>query len=1147
MSNTNYQSLIEKLDSFIRKYYKNQLLRGLIYSVGLVLVFFVSVTVLEYFAHFNTVVRTVLFYSFVVSTGFVLIKYIAIPLTKLYKFGKIISYTEASNIIGKHFTNVQDKLLNVLQLQEQTQDLYKFNSANNNLVEASINQKTNELKPIPFTSAVDFSENKKYLKYALIPVLLIVGILFSAPRVITDGTKRLVKHNEYFEREAPFHFVITNKELKTVAQQDFEMNVKLTGNEVPDNVYVEIGGNEYKFDKQNVVNFKYTFKNVQKTTTFQLTADGFKSKEYELIALPNPVLLNFDIALSYPKYLDKKDEVIKNTGDLVIPAGTKVTWNFYTQNTKQLRLHFNDTAFAVIPKSENSFQYSSRLLHDKVYSVTTANQYLKSKDSVSYAINVIPDAYPQISVEEKKDTMSSKIISFRGDVKDDYGFTRLTFNYRYITNNDTNGIKNHTEQLTNTKVLNVTKGVTQDHFYHYWDMNEISVSPGDEIEYYFEIFDNDGVTGSKSTRSEKKVFKAPTLKELAENTDKNNNKIKQDMQETMKAAKDIQKELNDLQKKVLEKKELTWDEKKKLQELLDKQKELQKKVENIKNENEKNNKEQNEYKKEDEKILDKQKQLEDLFDKVMTPEMKEKYDELQKLLEKLDKDKVQDALDKMKLDNKDVMKELDRNLEIFKELEFEKKLQDNIDNLKDLAKKEDEQAKKTDDKNADSKEQKDKQDDLNKKFDELQKDIKEMEKKNDELEKPNKLEDTKADEKEIKDEMEKSSESLEKKDKKGGSKSQKKAAEKMEKMGEKMEKMKEKMEAEAEGEDIDKLRSILENLIHLSFGQEALMGDFAKLKVTDPQIMKVDQTQKKLQDGAKMVEDSLLALSKRNPKIQPYVNKEISAINMNMEKALGEIKESETVSMDGRNHKEEGLSRQQFAMTSINNLALMLNEALNQMQQDAQKQDGKPGGGSCKKPGNGKGKPGKSMAQMRAMQEQINKEIKKLKEGMEKNGNKPGQKPGEKPGQTGSGGQGGMSLELAKLAAEQAAIRQEVQKMADQINKDGKGAGGMSKIADKMEETETDLVNKMLSAETIKRQEEILTKMLESEKAEKEREMDEKRQSNEAKNENYRNQNDFLEYNRTKQKETELLKTVPPSLVPFFKAKVNQYFSDLDE
>ncbi len=1131
MTNSSYQSLIEKLDEFIRKYYKNKLLKGLIYSVALVLIFFVSLTVLEYFAHFSSVVRTILFYSFIATTGFVFIKYIVIPLSKIYKLGTQLTYIEAANIIGKHFSDVQDKLLNVLQLQQTATQQLASNSYQ--LLEASVNQKTKELKPFPFTAAVDLSENKKFLKYVLFPVLLITIILFVSPRIISDGTKRLVKHDAFFEKEAPFQFNILNTSLTTIAQQDYQLKVKLTGNEVPDNIYVEVDGNQFKLEKENIIKFNYIFKNVQKNIHFQLVAGEFKSKEFELVAIPNPVLLNFDISLMFPKYLNKKDELLKNTGDLLIPAGTKVSWKFNTENTNQLKLNFNDTSFSIAPAAENSFNYSTRLLKDKTYSVITANKFIKSKDSVNYTINVIPDEFPQIMVEEKRDTITGKHVFFHGNIKDDYGFNRLTFNYRFVINNDSSVTDNYKKITTNTKVLAISKLSLQDEFFHSWDMTELGLVPGDQIEYYFEIWDNDGVTGSKSTRSQKMLFKAPSMKEIFENAEKNNEKIKNDLQESISQAKDVQKELSELQRKIVEKKTLSWEEKKKLQELLNKQKELQNKIEKIKNENVQNNKQQNEYQQPDEKIVDKQKKLEELFDKVMTPELKDKYKELQKLLDKLDKDKVQDALDKMKLDNKDIMKELDRNLEIFKQLEVEQKLQKNIDKLNELAKKQDELAKKTEDKNTDTKEQKEKQDALNKEFEDTKKDLQELQKMNSELEEPKKIENTEQKQQDIKNDMQKSSEELGNKQKKGASKSQKSAAQKMQELSNEMAKEQAESEQEQATEDINKLRDLLENLIQLSFNQEALIGDLAKAKTNDPQFYKINQKQKKLQDDSKMIEDSLLALSKRVPQIQASVNKEISAINMNMEKAVDEIKESQTPSMDGRNHKEEGMSRQQFAMTSINNLALMLNEALTQMQAQAKK-PGKPGSGSCSKPGGTGKKP--SMANLRKMQEQLNQQIQKLKDGLEKGGNKPGKKPGQ--------GGSGMSQELAKLAAEQGAIRQELQKMADQINKDGKGAGNLGKLAENMETTETDLVNKMISQETIKRQQEILTKMLESEKAEKEREMDEKRQSDEAINIKLSNPNEFIEYKTLKQKETELLKTTPPSLNLFYKNKVNQYFTN---
>ena len=263
----------------------------------------------------------------------------------------------------------------------------------------------------------------------------------------------------------------------------------------------------------------------------------------------------------------------------------KISWNFNTQNTKQVRLNFNDSSFAVSPTNENNFSYSTRLFRDKSYSITTANQFLKSKDSVTYSINVIPDAYPQITVAEKKDSTSTKRIYFRGEVKDDYGFNKLSFNYRFISNNDTAVTDSYKKMTTNSSPVAINNSLTQDQFFHYWDMTELGVSPGDQIEYYFEVWDNDGVTGSKSSRSQKMIFKAATLKELEENTDKNNNKIKEDLEESIRQAKEVQKELADLQRKVAEKKDLSWEEKKKLKELLEKQKELQKKIENVKNEN----------------------------------------------------------------------------------------------------------------------------------------------------------------------------------------------------------------------------------------------------------------------------------------------------------------------------------------------------------------------------------------------------------------------------------------------------------------------------------------------------------------------------------------------------------------------------------
>ncbi len=142
-------------------------------------------------------------------------------------------------------------------------------------------------------------------------------------------------------------------------------------------------------------------------------------------------------------------------------------------------------------------------------------------------------------------------------------------------------------------------------------------------------------------------------------------------------------------------------------------------------------------------------------------------------------------------------------------------------------------------------------------------------------------------------------------------------------MKEQMQKAMDQMEKEEQEEDMQTLRQILENLLNLSFAQEDLMGQLAKLRVDNPQYLKITQTQKKLQDDSKIIEDSLLALSKRVPAISAMVNREISSINMNMGKAVSELAER---------MQSNAQMRMQYSMTSINNLALMLNENLENMQ-----------------------------------------------------------------------------------------------------------------------------------------------------------------------------------------------------------------------
>jgi hypothetical protein len=1115
---TNYDILIRKLDEFIRKFYKNQLIRGALYAITALFAFFIIINILEYFAYFVSIVRAILFWSYIGGNVFIIVKYIGIPLFRLFKIGEILTHDQAAKIIGRHFGEVQDVLLNTLQLKKMAIS----ESLNIELLQASINQKIARLKPVPFNSAIDLSKNRKYIKYALPPVLVLLVIIVAAPSLITGPSKRLVEYTTYFEKPAPFQFNILNEELEAVQQEDFVLDVKLTGEEIPDELYIVIGSAKYRLNKENTVLFHYTFSNLQKNTKFYLLSEDFRSRDYELNVIAKPIVLNFEIELNYPGYINKKDETVENSGDIVVPYGTKATWRLNTRDTKGVIFRFLGKTVNLKQDRNNTFSYSQQCLLTQNYCISMQNQYVKNKDSMQYAISVIPDQYPGINVEFFKDSVYDKRLYFTGNIHDDYGCSRLLFKYYLLKK----GEENMKDVKPEIKTVPILSGSSQQQFYYYFDLNTIEVNPGDVVEYYFEVWDNDGVNGSKATRSQKMVFKAPTIEEIQKLTEKTNDQIKQEMEDAIRQSQQLQKDLDKMDKKLTDKKTLNWQEKKQIQDLIDKQQNLQKEIDQLKLQNQQNNIREQEYKKQDPEILEKQQMLEKLFNEVMTDEMKELMQKLQEMLDKADKNQVNEMLDKMKLSNEDMKKELDRNLELFKQLEFDKKLQETIDKIDKLAEEQKKLSEESKNDNINEKEIKTKQDSLNSKFDDIRKDLDDLEKKNMELEDPNNLKNTDDKENSIQEQMNQSSDQLQKNKKSGASKSQESAAEQMQELSDQLQQMQQEMEEESYEEDINSLRQILENLVSISFGQEDVMKQLSTVNLSDPRYIKIMDRQKELKDDIILVKDSLYALSKRQPMIEGFVNREMNMINENMKTVLDAL-HNRNVSL--------GTTNQQYVMTAVNNLALLLAETLQQMQQQAQQSSCKKSGksGKCSKPGQGK----PSASSMKKMQAALQKKIQDMKDQME----------GKSPGKQGNGQQSA-SEQLARLAAEQEALRKMMQEYGqeDKIN-GGKNSGNINEMLKNMEQTEQDLVNKMVTNETLKRQQEILTRLLESEKAEKEREFDEKRESNESKNQNFSNPNDFFKYNTNKLKEIELLKTVPPTLKSFYKQKVNEYFYNFAE
>ena len=1107
--------LIHKLDAFIRKFYLNQLVKGGIFFTLSFLFVYLFISFAEYIGNFNSTIRFILLLFWILSNLTALVYFIVIPLLKLYKIGKILSYKEAAIIIGKHFPNIQDKLLNALLLEEMSQQ-----SPDNTLLLASIQQKTNELAPISFTSIISIKDNLKYLRWIIPPVIVFLFVFIFIPDLFQSSTKRIIKYNESFYIP-PFTFEIENEKLECLQNESFELKVHLKGKTIPDKVFITINENDYLLQKTSKNQYTYTFKNPQKDIAFSLKGLDVQT-DYVLKVLPRPIITGFHIQLHYPKYLNKQTENIHNTGDLIIPEGTKVVWTFNTINTEKFYIIFKDTQI-VINVQKPTIQFQKTFKASSPYILAAQNQFLhKPTDSTFFNIQVIPDQYPQIEVQQIKD--SNSVIfnpSFYGTIKDDYGLSKLEFHANIHTTDSTD--KPTTIHWQSKIPISTASSQIFNYFIDH--QNFPLLKPGDKVEYYFEVYDNDGVNGAKKTRSDIFIFNLPTITEIEKNISKNNEQIKNELESNIKQTKNLQKEINQLYNKILEKKQLSFEDKKALQNLLQKQKTIQENIEQLKQQLNKN-KELENQKEYNEELLKKYEELQKLFDNIITPEIQKLIKELEELSNKLlDKKLLEQKLEELKMNTKDIEKELDRTLEIFKQFQVEQKLQNAIEQLDKLQQQQEKLAQQTEDKKSNPQDLIQQQQQINQQFKDLQEQLKEMHSINQSLERPNQLPNTEHQEQQINNEQQQATEQLKNNNKSNSSKHQKNASDKMKEMKEQLQQALEKIQEEQQAESEENLKQILDNLLRLSFEQENLIKLVQTTKPNDPKYSRIAREQKKLLDQSKIIEDSILALSKRNPQLSSSINKEISNIQQYSKQSIEQLAE---------HNSAMAAVAMQKNFTSINNLALMLNESLENLQQQMKNPSDKPGSGSCKKPGSGKGqKPSTqpSKPKLSELQKQLNEQLKQLKEGMQKGQqNNKGQLPG-----------GSIAEQLAKMAAQQELLRQQLQELMQKLKQQGKNPGG--DIASMMEETEKDIVNNRITEQTIMRQQEILTRLLESEKAIREQEEDEKRESREPKNYNKTNPKQNFEYNKQPSKEIEDLINSPIFLKPFYKEKTQTYFN----
>jgi hypothetical protein len=1117
------KTITDKLHQFTRKYYVNELIRGglLFFSIGF---FYLLCTLfLEHFLWLKPSARTFLFLVFVLVEVFLFWRFIIAPVFKLIGLQKGITPEKCSNIIGRFFPEVKDKLLNTLQLKEQ--------GDHSDLLLASINQKSEELLLIPFVKAVNFSKNLKYLKYAILPVVIfLITLLSGNNNLLKESLDRVVHHRTAYTPPAPFYFRLTNKNLQVVQGSDITIHIETLGSVLPAEVKIKFDKQEYFLQNNGLGNFSFTFSNVQKPMPFFLEANKVQSTRHHLTIINTPTINNIILKLEYPSYVGKKNETIPNSGNLIVPEGTKITWNVLGNQTQEVAFIENTDRALFNKLGENNFQFTKQIKNSFTYQVTSSNQNLKDYERLQFSIGVVKDNFPKILMQSNNNESSKTPTQFFGQVSDDYGLSKLQIVYYEESN----------PQDQKVCAIGITKADIQTFFYLFPD--SLSVNKGVNYELFFEVYDNDMVNGNKKAKSTIFKYREKTNEELNQELLDAQRSTINNMERAILNQQKQQRGIEKLQEGLQKNKKFNWSDKKKVDDFLKRQKQYK---EMMRLQTKKLQETLKESEEEDKTLQEKKEELQKRIDELKKNNKQQKLlDEIAKIAEKLNKEELGKKIKQLAEQNKQQERSLERTLELVKRFYIEQKTMQIVNKLNDLAKEQGLLEKKDADNLEDQKE-------IKKGFEKIKKELNELTKDNKGLKEPMELPDVEEEKKDIDQELNKAEEGLKNKKKSSAKKNQKNSAKKMQKMSAKMQKAMLEMEGESIEENMDDMRKVLENLMTFSFKQEALMNKFDAISITHPDFGKDLKKQNNIRTYFEHIDDSLYVLSMRLPKISSKIQNDLSTAHYNLEQSLENFSEGRF---------DNGISNQRYVMTSVNNLSDYLSTMLNNMKNASMKM------------GAGKKSKGFSLPDIIKKQGELSEKMKKGREKSKELARKPGKKSGEvkgdgkkgeKPSKNDEAGkninepnEGGLGEkgtvqnddldgELYEIYKQQTQLRQQLQtaiKESRQGNE--KNFGQIKKVLKSMEQLENEILEMGFSARTIQKMQQLNYDLLKLDTAALEQGKENKRKA--TVNRNTTNKNDKKPLNFKKQfyNQIEILNRQSLPLHKNYKLKVRDYFSE---
>jgi hypothetical protein len=1081
-----YQNFISRISDTARKDILSKLTRRILTAVSAFIIFALIAVLFEAVIGFSSPVRKFLFYGYI-SALFATFTVILITLyfsyTSVYRDEKIGYYARK---IGGFFPEIKDNLLNALQIYKSSKKDGKLYSTE--LAAESINLINQKTSGINFSGIVSFNENKRLAFGAAGSFLFSVMLFLIFPSIFQSSAYRLINYNYTFiENSLGIAYEIKPGNVEISKGENVKISAKILFNDPNyktelvtfsakslSNEGVELSSNSEKLRTLTPNEFETALVNINTNTIYWFEYKGIKSDEYKISITSRPVIKSVKITVYPPAYTKLPSRVIDGN-EITTITGSRIYIEVESSDelSKSL-LSFGEGENMPMELNGKNSVINFNAVKNGTFKINLFKDFdgkeLTNANPQDYQLRVYPDEYPKITIiepEQANTTSSGKEVLLRSRITDDFGFTKMRLGYKLSKSKY--GPPDKDFRFTDIPVKNTD--ATGLEVPYEWDFSDINPGTEDEIEYFVEVYDNDEISGPKMTRSDMRKIIFPSLEALLNKTEKTKDEIENSLKSAYENAMDLKKELDELKEKLDKNpEELGLNDPHKNQE-------LQNKIQNMQNQfsatqqklNELINNLQNNNQISKE-TLEKYMELQKMFQEIDSKELREMLKKLQDAMKNLNPEQLQEALRNFHFDEESFKKSLDKTMELLQKILNEQKFGELTKKMDEITKEQDKIKEET--KNT-SELDKNKMDELAKSQEQLRKEYEEFQKQLkdliDKMKKLNSNDETAKElekllnemmKKNLEQKMNESSKNLNQGNKNQSQNMQMQLSKDLNNMNQMMQDILAQMLDRENSKLMAKMQEMLEKLQQLSQKQGELKEQSKNLdKDTDTKEFQQNaEKQDELAQQLSKAIDELMALSQQMP-MTPQMMKSLGD-------AYNQMKDA-SKSLQGKDGQSANMS-QGKAKESLDKAI----ERLKSMCQNGNK----PGGSTLSQLL-------MALQQMIARQQALN--------------NKMGQIG--PPNNQGQYSQEQMA-EMQRLSAEQETIRKNLQQLNEEFKKqqekEGKKLlGNLDQVQKDMMEVIKDLQNNNITPETRKRQEKILSRMLDFQLSAREKDFEKKRES----------------------------------------------------